>query len=190
MGRLLPSLNRFVTAFFAAVVLVSAPAAVMAQDSEEIARLLGELAKPDQPGWEQIESSIIREWSKSGSPAMDLLLERGEEALEAGDIDAAIEHFTALTDHAPDFAEGWNARATAFFHADELGLSLADIERTLALNPQHFGALSGLAIILEELGYDAEALEAYRAVESIHPHRPPVKEAIERLEKEVEGARL
>ena len=82
---------------------------------------------------------------------MDLLLQRGQEAMEAGDLDAAIEHFTALTDHAPDFAEGWNARATAFFQDERYGPALADIERTLALNPDHFGALMGLAMILEQL---------------------------------------
>jgi tetratricopeptide (TPR) repeat protein len=189
MGRIIASLNRFLFAC-AATVLLCLPAAAQGADSAEIERLLGELAKPDQPGWQQIENSIVREWSKSGSPAMDLLLHRGEKALEENDIDTAIGHFTALTDHAPDFAEGWNARATAFFMADEYGLSLADIQRALALNPKHFGALSGLAIILQELGYDREALEAFRAVEAIHPHRPNVKDAIERLEKEVEGERI
>ena len=78
-----------------------------------IDRLFRELAKEDQPGWQQIEDAIIAEWSRSGSAAMDLLLTRGLSALGEDDIDLALEHFTALTDHAPDFAEGWNARATA-----------------------------------------------------------------------------
>lgn len=183
------SLNRFVAAF--AVLLAFATAAA-AQDVEgsEVDRLLSELSKAEQPGWRQIEDSIIHEWSKSGSPAMDLLLRRGSEALEAGDLDAAVEHLSALTDHAPDFAEGWNMRATVFFHMGELGLSLEDIRRTLLLNPQHFGALTGLAVIFEEMGYEEEALEAYRAVEAIHPHRPELHEAIERLEKTVEGEHL
>ncbi|WP_242500672.1 hypothetical protein [Tropicimonas sp. IMCC6043] len=159
-------------------------------DNAEVDRLLGELARPDQPGWRQIEDSILQEWSKSGSPAMDLLLRRGTAALESGDLAAAVEHLTALTDHASDFAEGWNARATVFFRMDELGLALEDIRHTLLLNPRHFGALSGLAIIFEELGHETEALAAWREVEAIHPHRPEVQEAIERLEKSVEGQRL
>lgn len=189
MGINALSLNWFVTAFLAAATF-GLPALAQGTDSTEVDRLLGELGKPEQPGWQQIEDTIVQEWSKSGSPAMDLLLRRGTEALESGDMDAAIEHLTALTDHAPDFAEGWNARATAFFHSGEYGLSVEDIRKTLALNPQHFGALSGLAIIFEELGYSKEALEAYRAVEAIHPHRPEVRDAIDRLEKTVEGERI
>ena len=102
---------------------------------------------------------------------MDLLLQRGREALEAGDIDRAIEHFSALIDHAPDFAEGYNARATAYFQKGLYGPSLEDIEQTLARNPRHFGALSGLALILEELGIKDGALAAYRAVEEMYPAR-------------------
>ncbi|WP_232829319.1 tetratricopeptide repeat protein [Tropicimonas sp. IMCC34043] len=156
----------------------------------EIDHLLAELARPDQPGWEQIEQSILREWSHSGSASMDLLLLRGRKAMAEGDLDAAIEHFTALTDHAPDFAEGWNARATAYFYAGYYGLSISDIQHALMLNPRHFGALSGLGFMLDTLGYESEALEALRAVEAIHPHRPEVIDAIERLEKTVEGERL
>lgn len=164
------------------------PAEAVAEDP--VTRLLGELAKPEQPGWEQIERAIIAEWSKSGSAAMDLLLSRGQKALTAGDTATAIAHFTALTDHAPGFAEGWNARATAFFQMDRYGQAMADIERTLALEPRHFGALTGLAIILEQVGYPEDALEAWRAVEAIHPHRPALKDAVERLEREVGGRSL
>ena len=159
-------------------------------DASPVDRLLRELRKPDQPGWQQIEEAILAEWSKSGSAAMDLLLCRGQKALGAGDHATAIDHLTALTDHAPGFAEGWNARATAFFHADRYGEALEDIERVLALEPRHFGALTGLAIILEQIGYPKDALDAWRAVEAIHPHQPDVKEAIERLQREVEGRRL
>ena len=91
---------------------------------------------------------------------MDLLLRRGNEALEAEDYAAALEHFSALTDHAPDFAEGWNGRATAFYLMDEYSLAIADVERVLALEPRHFGALSGLAFMLEAMGEPELALEA------------------------------
>ena len=134
-----------------------------------------------------IEGRIWEEWSQSGSPAMDLLLQRGREALEAGDIDRAIEHFSALIDHAPDFAEGYNARATAYFQKGLYGPSLEDIEQTLARNPRHFGALSGLALILEELGIKDGALAAYRAVEEMYPAREGLDAAIDRLSREIEG---
>ncbi len=138
----------------------------------------------------RIEREIWTEWSKSGSPAMDLLLERGRSALQAGDVQAAIGHLTALTDHAPDFAEGWNARATAYFQAGEYGPALQDIGRTLTLNPRHFGALSGLAAIFEQMDRPDQALEAYRAALAIHPQLRGVQEAVDRLEAKAAGQEL
>ncbi len=189
MGRNIFSLNAFRAVLLGAGFL-GLPVAGQGADEAEVDRLLSELAKPEQPGWTEIEESIARQWARSGSPAMDLLLRRGAEALEAGDLVAASEHLTALTDHAPDFAEGWNMRASVFYQMGEPGLSLEDIRRTLLLNPGHFGALIGLATILEDLGYEVEALEAWRAVEAIHPHRPELHEALDRLRKAVEGEGL
>jgi tetratricopeptide (TPR) repeat protein len=189
MGRFVPRLNRFVTAWLA-VVPFCASVALAEGGGDRVAGLLAELAKPDQPGWEQIEEQIRLEWSKSGSPAMDLLLQRGQKALEAEDIPAAIDHLSALTDHAPDFAEGWNLLATAHFRADNYGLSLDAIRRTLALNPDHYAAMTGLGIILEALGMPEEALEVLRRAAAMNPHRDDVNDAIERLERETEGRRL
>lgn len=178
--------NSLLAAVCAAIVAAS-PLAAQDAGGDEVARLLERLADPDQEGWEQIEESLRLEWSKSGSPAMDLLLQRGRAALEADDVEAALEHLTALTDHAPDFAEGWNLRATAHFRAEQLGLALEDIRRTLELNPNHFGAMTGLAIILEELGMEEEALEVGRRVLELNPHREETRQAVERLEHAVEG---
>lgn len=146
-------------------------------------RLFAELAEPGREDWRRIEREITRIWSRSGSDAIDLLLRRGTEALEAEDYAAAVEHFTALTDHAPDFAEGWNARATTFFLMGEYALAIADIERVLALNPRHFGALTGLAIMLEQIGEVRYALEALRAVRALNPNRPNIDEALARLDR-------
>jgi Flp pilus assembly protein TadD len=181
MGRTRHLLNAVFAATLAGA-MVAGPA--RANDLDE---LLSQLADPQTERWQRVERQIIAEWSKSGSPAMDLLLQRGREALGAGETEAAIEHLTALTDHAPEFAEGWNARATALFRAGQYGPAMADIARALALNPQHFGALSGLGTILEETGRDAQALEVYRAARSIHPHQPVLLRAVERLEKRVAG---
>lgn len=137
-----------------------------------------------------IEAKIWEEWSKSGSPAMDLLLRRGRQALRAGRTERAIGHFSALVEQAPGFAEGWNMRATAYYQAGRLGLSLGDIRRTLALNPRHFGALTGLASILEQLGEEAAALEAWRAVRDVNPASEAAADAIPRLERRVLGETL
>ncbi len=161
-----------------------------AADTAAMDDLYRKLADPDNAQWQLAVSDVLREWSKSGSPAMDLLLRRGRDAMEAGDYAAAIEHLTALTDHAPDFAEGWNARATAYYLAGEFGPSVDDIRHTLALNPRHFGALGGLAMILEEIGDTDAALRAYRASLAIHPHQDGIKAAIGRLEQATAGTEL
>jgi tetratricopeptide (TPR) repeat protein len=141
----------------------------------------------DAATWERIESQIWELWSRSGSDAMDYLLERGREALSADDPAAAIEHLTALVENAPEFAEGFNVRATAYYQAGLIGPALADIGRVLTLEPRHFGALSGLGLILEETGDSEGAIRAYRAALAIHPHRPDLREAIERLEADIQG---
>nr|WP_284165543.1 tetratricopeptide repeat protein [Frigidibacter sp. SD6-1] len=153
-------------------------------------RLFAELADPDNERWERAQNQIVAEWEKSGSPAFDLLLKRGEEAMEAGDFEAAIDHLTALTDQAPDFAEGWNARATAFFLTGRYGPSVADIQHVLALEPRHFGAISGLGLILQELGRKEQALKAFRASLAIHPHQDGISQAAEALEQELSGTEL
>lgn len=158
--------------------------------AEDLDSLFQQLKDSDPQDSARLEREIWNEWSKSGSPAMDLLLQRGRNAMAAGDVQTAIEHFTALTDHAPDFAEGWNARATAYFQAGELGPSVNDIAKTLTLNPRHFGALSGLGMIFEQLDQPQKALEAYKAALAIHPHLQGVIDAVERLEAETAGTDL
>lgn len=158
----------------------------LAQDSG-LDDLFGALREADGGSAAAIEERIWTEWSKSGSPAMDLLLERGRMALEEGEIDRAIEHFSALIDHAPDFAEGYNGRATAYFQVGLFGPALEDIRQVLARNPRHFGAMGGLALILQEIGEDEAALEAYRAIEEIYPSREGLREAIAQLEKSIAG---
>jgi tetratricopeptide (TPR) repeat protein len=179
-------LNRFVAAVFG---LFLAASAVFAEGSK-LDDLFSRLGDSSEDEAQRITEEIWIEWSKSGSAAMDLLLERGRDAMMAGDIEAAIEHFSALIDHAPEFAEGYNARATAYYQIGDLGPSVADIARTLELNPRHFGALSGLAMIFEEIERPDRALEAYKAAIAVNPHLTEVNEAIIRLESDLAGQDL
>ena len=172
-----------------AVVLFATPVTSMA-DEATLDSLFAELQDPANEDWKSTEEKIWKEWSKSGSRAMDLLLERGRSAMAAGDYETAVEHLSALIDHAPEFAEGWNARATAFYLMNQYGLSVADIQRTLVLNPRHFGAMSGLGAILEQTGRLKDALAVYTRALEIHPHQPGVIEAVERLNAEVGGTTL
>ncbi|WP_233270460.1 tetratricopeptide repeat protein [Chachezhania sediminis] len=145
-------------------------------------------ADPDEA--EHLERQLQALWSKSGSPAMDLLLRRGRDALENGEPGLAIEHLTALVDHAPDFAEGWQMRAAAYFQVELYGPALSDLEHALALNPNHYNAMLGLGSILESVGLDDLAWEAYSQAHEINPNQEDVAKALDRLRRSVEGTDL
>jgi tetratricopeptide (TPR) repeat protein len=162
----------------------SEPPGTAIDPAEREAELLAELAEPGRKDWERVETEIGKLWSRSGSPAMDLLLARGNEAIAEEDYPVAIEHLSALIDHAPDFAEGWNARATAHFLEGDFALAMSDVEHVLALNPSHFGALTGLAAMFEAMDEPRQALAALRLAEKLNPNRPSIKDAITRLEKQ------
>jgi Flp pilus assembly protein TadD len=152
--------------------------------------LFEKLSDPENDSWERTQAQIYAVWNRSGSPSMDLLAERADKAVAAQDYDTALIHLNDLTRLAPDFPEGWNKRATVHFLQDEYGRSLSDISRVLRLEPRHFGAYSGLGIILDRLGDKRGALEAYRRAVEIHPHLPGAEEGIRKLTREVEGERL
>ncbi|SLN73828.1 Tetratricopeptide repeat protein [Roseivivax jejudonensis] len=136
------------------------------------------------------ERALRLEWSKSGSAAMDLLLKRGRDALEVNNTEAAIEHLTALTDHAPDFAEGWLTLATAYYAEEMFGPAARALERTLALNPEHFGALQGIGAIYDNLERPELAYEAYAAAARLRPHDEELDAALERLRRDATGWKL
>ncbi|MGD1927129.1 MAG: tetratricopeptide repeat protein, partial [Paracoccaceae bacterium] len=144
----------------------------------------------DNPDWEKVQRQIWAAWNRSGSDSMDLLAQRADRAMAAEDYEAARAFLNDLVRLAPDFTEGWNKRATLHFMNDDYGKSLDDIAEVLRREPRHFGALSGLGIILDRIGDQAGALEAYRRAVAIHPNLPGAQDGIKKLEKQVEGRRL
>lgn len=186
MKALRPLANGIVVA----VLLFWAGLGVAWADQTRLDQLFAQLPSANDADAATITQDIWIEWSKSGSAAMDFLLKRGQDALAAGDAQTAIDHLSALIDHAPDFAEAYNARATAYFQIGQLGLSLADVAKTLALNPRHFGALTGLGMIFEELNEPDKALEVYRAALKLNPHLKDVQGAVTRLDAQLGGQEL
>lgn len=182
------SLLRFkrVVAAHLVAVLLAGPA--LAQ--ERVDDLFGALQGADATTVGAIENEIRAIWSKSGSAAMDLLLQRGSDALEAGDPRAAVEHLTALIDHAPDFAEGYTLRATAFYTMGYLGPAMDDIRQALVLEPRHFGAMTGLGVILRDIGQPEDALLAFEEVLRLSPASPDVREAADALRADLDGLPL
>ncbi len=152
--------------------------------------LFARLALNDGPDWLSVQNEIWAQWSQSGSPAMDLLLRRAESAMEAGRFELALRFLDDLVRLAPGFAEGWNKRATVYFLLEDYGRSVADIQRTLALEPRHFGALSGLGMILERLDDKQGAMRAYRRGLEVHPNLPGAAAGVERLAPDVDGREL
>lgn len=180
-------LNRAVASALAIVLFFAATA--VAGDGR-LNRLYAQLQEAGPADARRVAREIELEWSKSGSPAMDLLLKRGTDALEAGDWQGAIEHFTALTDHAPDFAEGWYRRSLAYAAIDLFGPAVADLERVLALRPRHYDAIATLGGILAKVDKPELAKEAFERVLAIHPHHADVTEALKHLDSQSGGTDL
>ena len=179
-----------VVAAAALIAVLCGGAAAQQGAARDEAALLEALSRAGPAEAARIERELQALWSQSGSDAMDLLLKRGREALEQDDPQAAIEHLSALIDHAPDFAEAWHLRASAWFRLDRYGLAAADLGRALTLNPNNFNALFGLASILETIGEEEKAFAAYRRVRAMNPSHEGAAKALERLRPRVTGRAL
>lgn len=148
---------------------------------QDVSTLLDALSTSTPEEARRLDREIQANWSKSGSAAMDLLLLRGRDALEEEDTKAAIEHFTALTDHAPEFAEGWHSLARAYFAAELYGPTLDALGRSIALNPNNYSAIFGLGVLFQQFRDFAGAQDAFQRVLSLHPHHENAKQALESL---------
>ncbi|MGV6803542.1 MAG: tetratricopeptide repeat protein [Ruegeria sp.] len=177
-------------AAFAVLVMISSSALAQEADLRDEAELLRQLAAATPRQAIGIDRQLQALWSQSGSASADLLLQRGREALEEGDVDAALDHLTALTDHAPNFAEGWHVRASVFFGLERFGMAAADLEHALALNPNNYQAIYGLGLIFEILGQPDKAYDAYSRALAIHPHHEEVTNAVNRLKPQIAGKAL
>lgn len=151
---------------------------------------MAELRGAEPAAAQRISKEIELEWSKSGSVALNMLLQRGRDALEEEDYKIAVGHLTALTDHAPDFAEGWHTRARAYFALDLYGPAIEDLGMALRLNPDHYQALFGLGVMFGEIGDNRRAEEAFRRALALHPHFEEAQEALKRLERTGIGREL
>jgi tetratricopeptide (TPR) repeat protein len=134
------------------------------------AEALAALRDDDPARAARAEAALWEMWCRSGVAEVDRLLQRGVEAMERRELDEAIALFTRIIERAPDFAEGWNKRATARYVAEDYPGAVADCEETLARNPHHFGALSGQGLCHMALGQFREAAALFRRALTVHPH--------------------
>ena len=142
---------------------------------------------PDEASAKAIEERIWAAWAVSGSDTCNLLMSRVKAASDDKDFDLAIKLLNAIVAINPGYVEAWNERATIYFLKDDVAHALADLREVLTREPRHFGALAGLGLILQELGDDKHALEAYRRALAIDPHLEHVGEVVKTLTEKVEG---
>ncbi len=133
---------------------------------------------------ESAERDIIEIWLESGSDTVDLLMQWSLDAMEEKNYPLALDYLDRILIMQPNYAEGWNKRATVHFLTDDYSKAIADIEQTLALEPRHFGALSGLGTILREIGDVDRAVIAFREALAVDPHLDSVRDALDEIEKE------
>jgi tetratricopeptide (TPR) repeat protein len=142
---------------------------------------------PDEASAKAIEDRIWAIWMSSDSDTCSLLMNRVKDATDDKDYDLAIKLLDAIITIKPDYVEAWNRRATLHFVKHEYGRALADIREVLAREPRHFGALAGLGLILQDIGDDKHALEAYQAALAIDPHLHNLTDTVKTLREKVEG---
>jgi len=162
------------------------------QDAAERKKLVTSLLKrlgeaDDVQTAQLIERGLWQLWMQSGSATIDLLMTQAVSLMNEGELNKALNILDIVVRLAPEYPEGWNKRATVLYFKEELHRSRRDIAKVLALEPRHFGAISGLGLVLQAMGDKKAALEAFRRALAIHPNLTSAREAVERLKPEVEG---
>ena len=144
-------------------------------------------AAPDDASAKHIEDRIWALWLASGSDTCNLLMTRVKTAVDAENYDLAIRLLDAIIELRPKYVEAWNRRATVFFLKKDYGSAIADLRQVLTREPRHFGALSGLGAMLQDIGDEKDALEAYRRALAVHPRLNGITEKVKVLVEKVEG---
>ncbi|HEX9468811.1 MAG TPA: tetratricopeptide repeat protein, partial [Bradyrhizobium sp.] len=144
-------------------------------------------AAPDEDSAKHVEARIWAIWMQTPSDTAALLMMRAKAAMDAQQMELALKLLDAVVKLRPDYVEAWNRRATLYYLQNDYGRSLQDIEQVLVREPRHFGALAGLGMIMQDLGDDKRALDAFRKALAINPHLDKVPELVKTLSEKVEG---
>ena len=134
------------------------------------------------------EAILWSAWCRSGDPETDRIFRAGVEAMQQQKLADAEELFSRVIELKPDFAEGWNKRATVRFVRRNFAGSVADCQQTLARNPNHFGAASGQGLCHMSLNEFREAAISFRRALEIHPHLDAVRHNLALAEAEGGGS--
>jgi tetratricopeptide (TPR) repeat protein len=144
-------------------------------------------AAPDEASAKHVEARIWALWTQTSSDTAALLMLRAKTAMDAKQPDLALKLLDSVVKLRPDYVEGWNRRATVYYLQNNYTRSMQDIEQVLLREPRHFGALAGLGMIMQELGDEKRALDAFRKALAINPHLEKLPELVKTLTEKVEG---
>ncbi len=181
-------MKRLAAPIIALVLLVLAIAAQAAQSDARLDGLFERLKSAANPGEARlVEEAIWQIWLISNDARANRLMAKGVGAMNRGDNARALAAFDDIVKILPGFAEGWNKRATVHYLTASHEASLGGIERTLALEPRHVGALSGRGLVNLALGREEAALQAFEAALQIYPHLPGAKSHIKALREKLRG---
>jgi tetratricopeptide (TPR) repeat protein len=144
-------------------------------------------AAPDEASAKHVEARIWAIWLQTPSDTAALLMVRAKAAMDAQKLDVALKLLDAVVKLRPDYVEAWNRRATVYYLQNDYQHSLEDIEQVLVREPRHFGALAGLGMIMQDLGDDKRALDAFRKALAVNPYLEKVPEMVKTLTEKVEG---
>ncbi|RXT33647.1 tetratricopeptide repeat protein [Bradyrhizobium betae] len=144
-------------------------------------------AAPDEASAKHVEARIWAIWIQTPSDTASLLMARAKTAVDAKKVDIAIKLLDSVIKLRPDYIEAWNRRATLYYMQNDYARSLADIQQVLIREPRHFGALAGLGMIMQEVGDEKRALEAYRKALAVNPYLEKIPDQVKSLTEKVEG---
>ncbi len=165
------------------------PATSMADQTSDVLDDLFDRLKASTSAFEAaaIEGLIWKVWIHRGVAEVDKNMTRGIVAMTEGDFKVSLAYFDRVVRRDPGFAEGWNKRATVYYLMGKFDASVADIKKTLALEPRHFGALSGMGLIYDALGNQAAAVKVWEKALEINPHMAGIRHRIEKFHADSKG---
>jgi tetratricopeptide (TPR) repeat protein len=169
-----------------AAIAIGENSAVASQDDSRLEALFASLKTANTTAEAaSVEQQIWGIWLEVSDDQAGESLAAGVRAMQTGDAATALSAFDRVVNVAPNFAEGWNRRATLHYMLGDYPSSISDIAKTLALEPRHFGALSGLALIRAAQRRPFEALEALERVTRVHPRMPGLEDRVAQLTKQL-----
>ncbi|HAY07586.1 MAG TPA: hypothetical protein PKV67_04405 [Hyphomonas sp.] len=174
-------------AFLLSILMLLAPAALAAPTEQMFERLM---AAQDEAEAADVADDIWATWLESGSPTVDVLMQRAMLAIAADEAQTAHELLDRVILIKPDYPEAWHRRAGLFLAEENYPEAFRDLNEALKLEPRHFGAWIGMGVMLETLGGEKEALASYREALAIYPLLPQARQAAARLSRKAEGTEL